>query len=311
MKINLILSRSNYTSFHQSAFIDVISDHFNVVYIEDQIPDKRKSLIVSNLTKDRWYMDLYQQGYPLVVDLLWGGSKFDLPNVLLLTNLNWFWYHESLLYKKSDYDQYTPNRNYTKLALMPMGLQKPNYDLLFDHIQEYLDIFHWSYIERTGKYLPNDLPPGWPAQTGSTGQQQRYFNPTWYDDTYFSLVAETTADEHLPLHLTEKTFKPIAFQHPFLLWAQPGVLSHLRSQGFETFDNLFDELYDQEFNNIKRLNLILNNIKQFKRSEYDQLTLNKIQHNYQKFFDHDQIKTRINQEIVNPIKEFFEKTRHS
>lgn len=46
------------------------------------------------------------------------------------------------------------------------------------------------------------------------------------------------------LHLTEKIFKPIVAQRPFMLAAAPGNLAYLKSYGFETFDQWIDESYD-------------------------------------------------------------------
>ena len=309
MKINLILSRNNWTSFHQTAFTNTIADYFNIVYIEDgNIPTKDNSLLVSNLTKDRWYTDLYHQGYSLVVDLLWGGWSFDLPDAFILTTPNWFWYNESLLYQTRGYQNYQPNRKYIKKSLMPMGLIKESHDMLYNRVSEYLDDFIWSYIQRVGKSLPNDAPHNLP---GITEQDQRYFNPEWYDHTYFSLVSETTVDNNFPLHITEKSFKPIAFQHPYMIWGQTGLLNHLHSLGFESYENLFDESYDIEPNNIRRVEMIVANINKLKYVEYDELTNKKIQHNHQLFFNFDIINARIKQEIVNPIIEFFENSRHS
>lgn len=304
MKINLVLSKSNWTSFHHPTFRETITDYFNIIYVEDGLPPKQNSLLVSNLTEDRWYLDLYQQGYRVILDLLWGGWKIDLPGAFKLVNPNWFWYNESLLYKSKGYDQYIPNRQYVKKGLMPMGLQKESHDLLFDAISPNLDEFIFSYIERLGKHLPNDAPHIFP---GKTGQDQRYFNPEWYDLTCFSLVSETTVDENFPLHITEKTFKPIAFQHPYLLWAQPGILKYLQDQGFETYENIFDESYDHEIEKSVRLKKVVNNVKEFKSSRLDTLTTEKIQHNHQRFFNIDEIKIRIKKEIVEPIIEFFEK----
>lgn len=45
-------------------------------------------------------------------------------------------------------------------------------------------------------------------------------------------------------HLTEKIFKPIVMQQPFLLIAPRHSLRYLRSYGFETFDSVWDESYD-------------------------------------------------------------------
>jgi hypothetical protein len=46
------------------------------------------------------------------------------------------------------------------------------------------------------------------------------------------------------LHLTEKIFKPIVAQRPFMLAAAPGNLAYLKSYGFKTFDSWIDESYD-------------------------------------------------------------------
>ena len=45
-------------------------------------------------------------------------------------------------------------------------------------------------------------------------------------------------------HLTEKTFKPIALGMPFVLSAPAHSLSYLRSYGFKTFNEVWDENYD-------------------------------------------------------------------
>ncbi len=184
-----------------------------------------------------------------------------------------------------------------------MGLRKESHDLLFDRVGEYLDEFIYSYIERLGKYLPNDAPTNF---YGSTMQNQRYFNPEWYDQTYFSLVSETSVDDTQILHVTEKSFKPIAFYHPFMIFGQAGLLEYLRNQGFETYDNLFDESYDTYHDKLIRVKKIVDNIKLFKYVEYDKLTIEKTLHNHHLFFNIQLIKERVKKEIVDPIIDFFE-----
>ena len=46
------------------------------------------------------------------------------------------------------------------------------------------------------------------------------------------------------LHITEKTFKPIVMQQPFILVGSRNGLSYLREYGFKTFSNIWDESYD-------------------------------------------------------------------
>ena len=58
------------------------------------------------------------------------------------------------------------------------------------------------------------------------------------------------------LHLTEKVFKPIIAQRPFILVAAPGNLAYLKSYGFKTFDRWIDESYDQEQDHYVRIEKI-------------------------------------------------------
>jgi hypothetical protein len=57
-------------------------------------------------------------------------------------------------------------------------------------------------------------------------------------------IVTETVFYHDKLHLTEKIFKPIVAQRPFMLAAAPGNLAYLKSYGFLTFDQWIDESYD-------------------------------------------------------------------
>jgi hypothetical protein len=57
-------------------------------------------------------------------------------------------------------------------------------------------------------------------------------------------IVTETVFYHDKLHLTEKIFKPIVAQRPFMLAAAPGNLAYLKSYGFRTFDQWIDESYD-------------------------------------------------------------------
>jgi len=301
------MSKSNWTSFGIVSFQSVINEYFNFLYIEDNpILDVDNTAVVTNLLKTNWYSNLQHDGYKIISDLMWGGDEPLVKDSFVVNTPNWFWYHESLLYQAYDYHNYTPHKTYQKLALIPMGLIKKSHEMLYDKIEPFLDMCYWSYVERFEKYLPYDTAPYYPASKGNTGQQQRYFNPRWYDNTYFSLVSETEISIHTKLHITEKTFKPIAFYHPFLLWAQPGVLTHLKSLGFETYENLFDESYDQTDNLNLRLEKIINNVKNFQQLTYDNITIEKTLHNHNLFFNNNIIKQRIFKEIIEPILNWIE-----
>jgi hypothetical protein len=61
---------------------------------------------------------------------------------------------------------------------------------------------------------------------------------------------------HPKLHLTEKIFKPIVAQRPFILAGAPGNLAYLKSYGFRTFDCWIDESYDDETDHYLRIEKI-------------------------------------------------------
>ena len=73
--------------------------------------------------------------------------------------------------------------------------------------------------------------------------------------SFLHLVNETVFYEPKQ-HLTEKTFKPIVAQRPFILVAAPGNLAYLRSYGFKTFGHWIDESYDMIQDHDQRLDAI-------------------------------------------------------
>jgi hypothetical protein len=66
----------------------------------------------------------------------------------------------------------------------------------------------------------------------------------FYKQSFASFVNETYIGENFDPFLSEKTMKPLAYGHPFLLFSSAGALANLQDQGFETFGDIFDESYD-------------------------------------------------------------------
>lgn len=73
------------------------------------------------------------------------------------------------------------------------------------------------------------------------------------------------------LHLTEKIFKPIVAERPFILVAAPGNLAYLQNYGFKTFGNWIDESYDNLQDPDERLNAITHEIARFSCMNIDDL----------------------------------------
>lgn len=71
------------------------------------------------------------------------------------------------------------------------------------------------------------------------------FNHEIMLDTWLTVVSEASfgESEH-ECFLSEKTFKPIACCHPFIIVGNKGSLSRLRELGYKTFSPFIDETYD-------------------------------------------------------------------
>jgi hypothetical protein len=93
------------------------------------------------------------------------------------------------------------------------------------------------------------------------------YNLEWVYDTCFDLVSETGTFVNYPDNspaITEKLFKSIFYKRPFIVNGDSNNLSFLKSFGFQTFNGLFDESYDQYDHMFDRHKIITNNIKAYK-----------------------------------------------
>jgi hypothetical protein len=63
-------------------------------------------------------------------------------------------------------------------------------------------------------------------------------------DTWVSVVSEASFAENT-CFISEKSFKPIATMHPFIIYGNKHSLKYLRNLGYKTFSDFFDETYDE------------------------------------------------------------------
>ena len=91
-------------------------------------------------------------------------------------------------------------------------------------------------------------------------------------------------------HITEKTFKAIALEMPFVLIAPAGSLEYMRSYGFQTFASVLDESYDLETNDIVRIEKVTRLLKELddlsvrERQQLHRHMLPMVEHNYNHFY---------------------------
>jgi hypothetical protein len=91
-------------------------------------------------------------------------------------------------------------------------------------------------------------------------------------------------------HLTEKTFKAIALEMPFVLVAPAGSLEYLREYGFKTFSGIFDETYDAETDDLKRMEQVIkllkdiNSLSNKERQQLHRACIPIVEHNFNHFY---------------------------
>jgi len=103
------------------------------------------------------------------------------------------------------------------------------------------------------------------------------------------LVTETVATGQR-LHLTEKTFKPIAMGMPFIIVGTQGSLKYLQEYGFRTFDGIWDESYDDAEDDVRieRIASLLRSLDELPaecKQELFEQCIPIIEHNWNHFYN--------------------------
>jgi hypothetical protein len=97
-----------------------------------------------------------------------------------------------------------------------------------------------------------------------TSDSSATYTPQDFAQTRCSIVLETVYDQRI--HLTEKTLRPLACGHPFMILNGPGALETIRSYGFKTFQPYINESYDSEQSPGKRMNMVLAEMRRINNS---------------------------------------------
>ena len=122
--------------------------------------------------------------------------------------------------------------------------------------------------------------------------------------TNCSIILETVYDQRI--HLTEKTLRPLACGHPFLILNGPGALETIRSYGFKTFHPFINETYDQEQDADKRMQMVIDEMQRINDSstKYQQYIWDNCNHiaEYNKrLFFHDKFIWRVKTELRRTV----------
>jgi hypothetical protein len=121
-----------------------------------------------------------------------------------------------------------------------------------------------------------------------------------YQNSWYSIVSETSPGEID--FITEKTAKCLFGRRIFVMFGPAQHLAFLHRLGFKTFNDILDESYDNEHDNIKRFDMAWQQIKYLSTADPRQLysKINHVlEHNYQLINDSKQLL----QPVVNFVQE--------
>lgn len=291
----------------------IVNQYFDVIYYEPGMNYNPADtvLVVRQFNTEPWWQPFVNKGFKMIIDNVTEVPElmFDLwdsvpASAMVLQSPNFFRCEDALKWLKQEYDQYRPQRKSLYKALLLMNRKTDHRTQLVEKLGTQLDQCVWSYVGQRKLLNHTDVPI-----RSSKTDWYRYLNPDWFDQCCVSIVAESLAEppvNRVPF-VTEKTWKPVAMQHPFMIVGEPGTLQHLHSLGFETFENLWSEDYDTTQSTSHRIDQVVENLAQYTTAPLDQLTLQKLEHNRNHFFNHKIIHQFVIDEIINPVLEYANK----
>jgi hypothetical protein len=310
-----ILVSEDKTVFQSVFFEEIWEQYFNVEILDvNKNYDKRSTVVVSDWLDFYWKQDQNEQilankGIRHVIDHCpdsWDSSLDDSADFVLRPR-DYYQFKESIEYKDLGYDKFNLTRNPTRDFLLLMNRKELDRTRLYNRLTPVLSDNIYSYVGH-GVPLQNAQDQEWNNTTW-----QRYIDPTWYTDTRFSIVVESSGhrrdlyNANDDINVTEKTLKPCAFKHPYIVWGQAGTLTWQKRQGFETFDHCIDESYDTIVDDDLRFEKVVEQINiciADKTIFADPLTKQKLEHNYNHFYNEEIVMKLMHEQIINPLLEF-------
>lgn len=329
-----LINFSGHNHLTLPSMIGLVDGRFNIAdWDPDKAYDKKGTVFVCNMYQYSLHIneinDLVDRGFRVVFDNLqemvpyqidYMRDRSNVMQMICVENADpndpntqhfnthhvplFFWYHDGYAFRGTIGDNHLKSleRTFTpsKKALILMNNPRDHRDYIVDNFSDILAQGLYTYQHR-GITLSGDESKdkmGW----------NRYVDISWYNDTAFSVVVES---QMFPspgaIFITEKTFKPMQLMHPFMIVGCAKTLDLLRRNGFETFENWFDESYDNISDSQKRLETVMTRAGDFVFDGYDNITMDKLKHNYHRCYDFDEIQHRYTHDIVEPLLEFLEK----
>ena len=307
-----LLVRENKT-VSQSWFLEEIwEQYFNVEIIDpNKTYDKHSTVTVSDSFDYESGEDKLERSLGLrhIMDHCWDSwnSADDDAADFVLRPRDFMRINESIWYKHLGYDKFNLTSNPSRDFLLLINKESSDRTRLYNRLTPVLRDNIYSYVGH-GVPLQNAQD-----QEYNTTTWQRYIDPNWYTSTRFSVAVESVIaweskrleDDYI--NVTEKTLKPCAFKHPSIVWGEAGTLAWQKRQGFETFDHCIDESYDTILDVNLRFDRVIEQIESCiadKTVFADPITQQKLEHNYNHFYNQEIVMKLFKEQIIDPLLEF-------
>jgi hypothetical protein len=264
----LVDDASGYPCFHHTD-IESINQCQETIVVIDCLTEGLHSIdYFSQYRKDHHYI-IFSNG-------TWDEKRWDLKINYTLIWFPFFLYDMVDTYNSPQRFCYYLDKEYIFDYPKPLsfistiGNVRPQRDLLVKKITSQLDVNQFI-LRYSGQDLavPSDRFDVITFNAGEfdpyTSILEKYYHSvsqslpiSLYNQSYFNLIVESDLDFDDSFFLTEKTVKSLIVGQPFVIFSTPSHLSNLRKIGFLTFNQLWDESYD----NIKNLELRVDSILQ-------------------------------------------------
>jgi len=271
-------STEGFSPVHTFPFFDVLYyncqkynvDPFNVIYVSSNLRDeetiikysKERNLkplqVISFLSFERVLTHDDRAGYD--------GSGTRLRSVIEDT-------HATFNNTKYFTSLSRVNRPYRTLGQFLLSHSDIKDKALMSHdTVNFHSLEHWRTINHIPEEYSDEQVQQWIDNLPLIADRDD-FNVNWalntpykhlFDQTLFAVVNETLVDDdqETSMFFSEKSFRPMSYFQPFLIWGQPGCNHWLGKVGYELYDHWFDLSFDFEKDHKLRYQGLLESIKE-------------------------------------------------
>ena len=297
--------------------IDAYDRKFAVIDVRAQNDRLKDNKEFHNELKRRCDL-LHSQGFKFIKATPWESidninnsnyyPDFDIEHIKWSGGVSWFWCYMYNKHKgkKFDFDHKKKKHDFLYLN----KLSRPHRVKLYQALKK-TDLLDNSIVT----YWPEHLKlhtdyelPGIDEYPSRGMDQDLYEKP--YNDSKYSLISESNDNDN-EVFMTEKIWKPIIAQQPFVVHGNHLYLQKLREMGFKTFSNYFDETYDLESDCDKKIEKIYKVCKDLLSKDWQDIYLQSTalrQYNHDHFFNEEALAKEINKTLISFL-EFFDSSQ--